>query len=97
MSLFSSQLENHEKEKKELSIAKSDLKEMEVGLERVEWEKEILVQKVEEMRKETDELSCKLNSRMYDARQKGIFLNLKMTEKRDLLEEVPDCIATPTG
>merc|ERR1711998_52450 len=81
------ELENYERDEKELKEIKSRILITDEDLKKVEWEREALEQRYEKVKKERDMLYTNLQSAVYEVRQKAGFKNMLLNKKMDLLEE----------
>eukprot|EP00658_Telonema_sp_P-2_P047274 TRINITY_DN3590_c0_g1_i14.p1 TRINITY_DN3590_c0_g1~~TRINITY_DN3590_c0_g1_i14.p1 ORF type:complete len:560 (-),score=227.11 TRINITY_DN3590_c0_g1_i14:438-2117(-) len=81
------ELEHYAKDKVELKEVKGNILVNEDELKRMEWEKEVLEQRFEQVKKERDELYKRLQSAVYEVQQKAGFKTSVVSKKMDLLQQ----------
>merc|ERR1711998_546800 len=81
------ELENYERDKKELKEVKMKILVTDEELKKVEWEREALEQRYEKVKKERDMLYSNLQSAVYEVQQKAGFKNMLLNKKMELVEE----------
>merc|ERR1711959_771762 len=86
-SFLDRELENYERDKKELKEVKMKILVTDEELKKVEWEREALEQRYEKVKKERDTLYTNLQSAVYEVQQKAGFKNMLLNKKMELLEE----------
>jgi len=91
------ELENYERDKKELREVKAKILVTDEELKKVEWEREVLEQRYEKVKKERDTLYANLQSAVYEVQQKAGFKNMLLHKKTDLLVKKMDTNAVMLG
>jgi len=91
------ELENYERDKKELREVKAKILVTDEELKKVEWEREVLEQRYEKVKKERDVLYANLQSAVYEVQQKAGFKNMLLNKKTDLLHKKLDTNAVMLG
>merc|ERR1711865_753991 len=81
-SFLDRELEHYAKDKIELKEVKANILINEDELKRQEWEKEVLEQRFECVKKERDELYSRLQSAVYEVQQKAGFKSSIVNKKR---------------
>merc|ERR1711988_1139307 len=84
------ELENYERDKKELREVKAKILVTDEELKKVEWEREVLEQRYEKVKKERDALYGNLQGAVYEVQQKAGFKNMLLNKKTTLLEKKLD-------
>jgi len=91
------ELENYERDKKELKEVKMKILITDEELKKVEWEREALEQRYEKVKKERDMLYSNLQSAVYEVQQKAGFKNMLLNKKMELVEQKMDTNAVMLG
>merc|ERR1712070_1076215 len=91
------ELENYERDKKELREVKAKILVTDEELKKVEWEREVLEQRYEKVKKERDTLYTNLQSAVYEVQQKAGFKNMLLNKKMELLEQKINVNAVELG
>merc|ERR1712196_307752 len=91
------ELENYERDKKELREVKAKILVTDEELKKVEWEREVLEQRYEKVKKERDTLYSNLQGAVYEVQQKAGFKNMLLHKKTDLLVKKMDTNAVMLG
>jgi len=91
------ELENYERDKKELREVKAKILITDEELKKVEWEREVLEQRYEKVRKERDVLYANLQSAVYEVQQKAGFKNMLLNKKTTLLQKKLETNAVMLG
>merc|ERR1711988_1943306 len=91
------ELENYERDKKELKEVKMKILVTDEELKKVEWEREALEQRYEKVKKERDMLYSNLQSAVYEVQQKAGFKNMLLNKKMGLLQKKMDSNAVLMG
>jgi len=86
-SFLDRELEHYAKDKIELKEVKANILINEDELKRQEWEKEVLEQRFECVKKERDELYSRLQSAVYEVQQKAGFKSSIVNKKLTLLKK----------
>lgn len=80
-------LEQHEKEKKQLARARMDLLTLEEKTRNADWEIEIARQQADQLKQERDELRSSLDSKIFALQQKSGFRNMLLEKKIEGMSE----------
>eukprot|EP00055_Hartaetosiga_balthica_P018192 m.130269 g.130269 ORF g.130269 m.130269 type:complete len:479 (+) comp9467_c0_seq21:57-1493(+) len=80
-------LAHHDRDKQFLRNAKARIKVLEDEVKSLEWEKEVLQQRFQEVEEERDELYERFVKTIYDVQQKTGFKNLILEKKLDALSD----------
>merc|ERR1711904_532169 len=91
------ELENYERDKKELREGKAKILVTDEELKKVEWEREVLEQRYEKVKKERDDLYSNLQGAVYEVQQKAGFKNMLLNKKMTLLQKKMDNNAVLVG
>merc|ERR1711907_805231 len=91
------ELETYERDKKELREVKSKILIFDEDLKKVEWEREVLEQRYEKVKKERDDLYSNLQGAVYEVQQKAGFKNMLLNKKMTLLQKKMDNNAVLVG
>jgi len=91
------ELENYERDKKELREVKAKILVTDEELKKVEWEREVLEQRYDKVKKERDSLYSNLQSAVYEVQQKAGFKNMLLNKKMVLLQKKMDTNAVLLG
>jgi len=91
------ELENYERDKKELREVKAKILTTDEELKKVEWEREVLEQRYGKVKAERDSLYSNLQSAVYEVQQKAGFKNMLLNKKTNLLQKKLDTNAVMLG
>lgn len=84
------ELNNYEKEKKDMARVKAALLVVESEQTSITWEYETLLQRFNDIKKERDELRANLNESIFDVKQKSAFRGLLLKRKLAALQRVQE-------
>jgi hypothetical protein len=91
------ELENYERDKKELREVKAKILVTDDELKKVEWEREVLEQRYGKVKTERDSLYSNLQGAVYEVQQKAGFKNMLLDKKTVLLQKKLDTNAVMLG
>ena len=91
------ELENYERDKKELREVKAKILTTDEEYKKVEWEREVLEQRYAKVKAERDALYSNLQSAVYEVQQKAGFKNMLLNKKTNLLKKKLDTNAVMLG
>merc|ERR1711959_806958 len=91
------ELENYERDKKELREVKAKILTTDEEYKKVEWEREVLEQRYAKVKAERDALYSNLQGAVYEVQQKAGFKNMLLNKKTNLLKKKLDTNAVMLG